>query len=204
MSSTTDPAPRPTLRAGDRITLSTGAEARTGTITGTQGACVRFVDDTTGRTSLVDPAHWDSLALDTIWPSQRAAATDWLRDAIAGDPSVLGLGELRHAPHGRRGGSHDLLLDDPAVGTRFSIDAQHGPCTQEQLSRGEAAARREQHENPHTLVVPVVVAEQFRRGIRPAVGIAIEARALDTGHGLHLEFTVLEEEEAPCPLGGAA
>lgn len=189
---------------GDRIVLRAGTETRTGTLTAAEEHdCVRFVDDTTGRALLADLSHWDAVELDTTWPAHRSAdRSRWLRDAIAADPEVLGLGRLRHGPR-RTADPRLLLLDDPAAGTRYLVYAHPGIADMDGLSKAVAAARTEQDLNPHVIVVPVVVAEHFPQGVLPARGLALEATARDTGHGLHLVLELIGDG-ASCPVGGAA
>lgn len=71
------------------------------------------------------------------------------------------------------------------------------------LSKAVAAARTEQDLSPHVIIVPVVVAERFPQGVLPASGLALEATARDTGHGLHLVLELIGDG-ASCPEGGAA
>ncbi|GAB2734560.1 hypothetical protein [Sinomonas soli] len=68
------------------------------------------------------------------------------------------------------------------------------------MARAEAAARTEQHLSLHVLVV---VAEHFPHGVPGTVAVALEAQAVDSGHGLHLGFEFVDEA-APCPLDGVA
>ncbi|ASN53618.1 hypothetical protein [Sinomonas sp. R1AF57] len=194
MSTTADSPERHALAPGERLALRSGTETRTGTITDVPSSgCVRLADDATGRIVLVDLSHWDTVLLDTSWPAPRLDAEgQWLRDAIAADPDILGLGALRAA---HRSHSMDaLILDDPATGTRYAVDIQPGMADAAQLERAAAAAAAEQGRSPHTVVVPVVVAEQIPEALRPTVGLAVQMAAADTGHGLRLEPTVLAEE----------
>ena len=159
MSTTADSPGRHALAPGDRLALRSGTETRTGTITDAPSAgCVRLADDATGRIVLVDLSHWDTVLLDTSWPARHLdTGGQWLRDAIAADPDILGLGALRGAH--RSHGLHALILDDPATGTRYVIDIQPGLADAGQQERAAAAAAAEQARSPHTVVMPVVVAE---------------------------------------------
>ena len=194
MSTTADSPERHALAPGDRLALRSGTETRTGIITDAPSAgCVRLADDATGRIVLVDLSHWDTVLLDTSWPARNLdTGGQWLRDAIAADPDILGLGALRGAH--RSHGLHALILDDPATGTRYVIDIQPGLADAGQQERAAAAAAAEQARSPHTVVMPVVVAERIPEALRPTLGLAVQMAATDTGHGLRLEPTVLAEE----------
>jgi hypothetical protein len=190
------------LEEGDRFALLAGGEERTGTVAGrTDTGCLRFTDDATGRTVLADLAHWDAVRLDSTRLARRPdIRPHWLRDEIAADPGLLGLGALRHAPLSPRG-IHSLILDDPATGIRYAVDVQHGSCDEDQLARSSAAAHAEQLRSPHTTVVPVVVAERIPAHVRARVELGIEARATDVGRGISLELVPVPKD-CPEPFAG--
>lgn len=180
------------LEEGDRFALLASGEERVGTVTGhSYTGCVRFIDDSTGRTALADLAHWESVRLESTMLARRADVRPyWLRDEIASDPSLLGLGNLRHASRSPRG-THSLLLDCPASGICYVVDVQHGRSSEEQLSRCAATLMAERARSPHVPVVPVIVAERIPAPLRPEVDLGIEARATDAGHGIRLNMVQL-------------
>lgn len=191
------------LEDGDHFALLASGEERTGTVAASSNTgCIRFVDDTTGRTMLADLSHWQSVRLDSTMLSRRADIRPyWLRDEIAADPSQLGLGDVRHAARSPRG-SHSLLFDCPATGTCYVVDVQHGMCSEEQLARSAAAVRAERARSPHTPAVPVIVAERIPAALRPAIELGIEARATDAGHGIRLDMVMLAGARRPEPFVG--
>lgn len=62
----------------------------------------------------------------------------WLQDRIAGDPALLGLGDLelreqeRRQPHGRR---LDMLFSDPETKTRHEVELQLGATDEAHIIR---------------------------------------------------------------------
>jgi hypothetical protein len=182
------------LERGDRFVLIGRGEARAGTVVEIdQRGCVRFVDDGTGRLCHADLSHWDGVRVEATRLSRRSdLGAYWLRDAIAADPALLGLGSLRNAPSAPHGATC-LVLDDPATGARYTVDIQCGRADEAQLVRSEAARAAEERRSPEAAVVAVVVAETIPDALRPQIGLGIEARAAEAGHGIRLAFRRIEE-----------
>src|SRR5438477_12797801 len=88
----------------------------------------------------------------------------WLQQVIADDPTVLGLGDLTLRDTERlqpRAGRLDLLLSDPAAGTRYEVEIQLGPTDESHIIRTIEYWDIERTRYPQHDHVAVLVAEDI-------------------------------------------
>lgn len=140
----------------------------------------------------------------------------WLQGHLAGDPSLLGLGDLtlkdveRRQP---RAGRLDLLLTDPETHTRYEVEIQLGATDEAHIIRTIEYWDLEKNRYPQYEHVAVLVAEDITSRFLNVINlfnksiplIAIQMRALDVGGVLTLNATTvldlarlgLDEEDEP-------
>jgi hypothetical protein len=127
----------------------------------------------------------------------------WLRERIVGDPSILGLGDLRLADEGRlRDGRLELLLRDPATARRFTVVARVGPAEEADLVRALEQWSVERTRYPEHEHFAVLVAEEFPARVLGAATTlggsiplsALQASALHVGDHLSLYFAVVVDQ----------
>jgi hypothetical protein len=140
----------------------------------------------------------------------------WLQGQLAGDPTLLGLGDLvvkeleRRQP---RAGRLDLLLTDPETHTRYEVEIQLGATDEAHIIRTIEYWDVEKSRYPQYEHVAVLVAEDITSRFLNVISlfnktiplIAIQMRALDVGGVLTLNATTvldlmrlgLEEEDEP-------
>lgn len=140
----------------------------------------------------------------------------WLQSLIAGDPNVLGLGDLivkdveRRQP---RAGRLDLLLSDPETLTRYEVEIQLGATDEAHIIRTIEYWDIEKTRYPQYEHVAVLVAEDITSRFLNVISlfnkaiplIAIQLRALEVGGVLTINATTVldlarpgtEEEDDP-------
>ncbi len=140
----------------------------------------------------------------------------WLQSLIAGDPNVLGLGDLivkdveRRQP---RAGRLDLLLSDPETLTRYEVEIQLGATDEAHIIRTIEYWDIEKTRYPQYEHVAVLVAEDITSRFPNVISlfnkaiplIAIQLRALEVGGVLTINATTVldlarpgtEEEDDP-------
>lgn len=132
----------------------------------------------------------------------------WLQSLIAGDPSVLGLGDLivkdveRRQP---RAGRLDLLLSDPETLTRYEVEIQLGATDEAHIIRTIEYWDIEKTRYPRYEHVAVLVAEDITSRFLNVISlfnkaiplIAIQLRALDVGGVLTINATTVLDLARP-------
>ncbi len=126
----------------------------------------------------------------------------WLQQQIAGDTSLLGLGELdvkdleRNQP---RSGRLDMLLFDPETNTRYEVELQLGATDESHIIRTVEYWDIERRRYPQYDHVGVIVAEEITarffnvislfNGFIPLV--AIQLNAIEVNDAITLVFTTV-------------
>jgi hypothetical protein len=140
----------------------------------------------------------------------------WLQQRIAEDTSVLGIGELilldaeRMQP---RAGRLDLLLGDPAAGTRYEVEIQLGATDESHIIRTIEYWDIERARYPQYDHVAVIVAEDITSRFLNVISlfnkaipiVAVQINALTVGEHLTLNATTVldlmprgtDEEDLP-------
>ncbi|HAS08940.1 MAG TPA: hypothetical protein DCS55_00215 [Acidimicrobiaceae bacterium] len=133
----------------------------------------------------------------------------WLQDTIAGDPTILGLGDLvvrdveRRQP---RAGRLDMLLSDPDSATRYEVELQLGPTDETHIIRTIEYWDIERRRYPQYEHVGVIVAEDITSRFLNVIGlfngfiplVALQVQALEIGNQITLSFTKIVDV---MPLG---
>ena len=143
----------------------------------------------------------------------------WVQEVVAGDPSLLGLGELvvrdteRRQPHA---GRLDMLLSDPETSTRYEVELQLGATDESHIIRTLEYWDTERRRYPQYEHVAVIVAEDITarffnvislfNGFIPIVAIQMTALRVTDGR-VSLVFTKVldhvalgtDEEDKPEP-----
>ncbi|MCW5980142.1 MAG: hypothetical protein KIT09_18815 [Bryobacteraceae bacterium] len=143
--------------------------------------------------------------------SLRKAGLDerWLQDQIAGDPSILGLGELtlyRREHKQRAGGRLDILLTDPDNETMYEVEVMLGATDPSHIIRTieywDIETRRYPNREHKAVIVAEEITNRFFNVIwllsRSIPIIAVQLDALKVDGRLLLHFTrVLDTYEPP-------
>lgn len=124
----------------------------------------------------------------------------WLQNAIADDPSVLGLGELEVRALERtqpRAGRLDMLLQDPVTNTRFEVELQLGATDETHIIRTIEYWDIERRRYPQYEHVAVIVAEDITTRFFNVIGlfngfipiVAIQANMIELAGAKTVIFT---------------
>jgi len=122
----------------------------------------------------------------------------WLQDIIAGDPSILGLGDLILKDQERNhpgAGRLDLLLQEPDDYSRYECEIQLGASDESHIIRTIEYWDIERKRYPQYEHTAVIVAEDITsrflnvislfNGTMPMIALQLTAFELDGGVGLH-------------------
>jgi hypothetical protein len=140
----------------------------------------------------------------------------WLQQLIVDDPTILGLGEVNVRDVERpqpRAGRLDLLLSDPASGTRYEVEIQLGATDESHIIRTVEYWDIERVRYPQFEHVAVLVAEDITSRFLNVIGLfnkaipimAIQISALEVGDRLTVNATTVldlvqrgtDEEDEP-------
>jgi hypothetical protein len=129
----------------------------------------------------------------------------WVQEAIAADPSILGLGDLVLRDKERihpRAGRLDLLLQDPDTKRRYEVEIQLGATDEAHIIRTIEYWDIERKRYPQYEHAAVLVAEDITSRFLNVVSlfngtiplIAIQMQALKFGDNIALVFTTVMDE----------
>jgi predicted transport protein len=122
-----------------------------------------------------------------------------VQQAIANNPEILGLGEITLRETERRqlnGGRLDLLFDDEASKTRYTVELQLGQTDETHIIRTIEYWDNERSRNPHIDHIAVIVAEDITTRFLNVISlfnksiplIAIQLSAIQVGKDVTLNF----------------
>jgi hypothetical protein len=122
-----------------------------------------------------------------------------VQQAIANNPEILGLGEITLRETERRqlnGGRLDLLFDDEASKTRYTVELQLGQTDETHIIRTIEYWDNERSRNPHIDHIAVIVAEDITTRFLNVISlfnksiplIAIQLSAIQIGKDVTLNF----------------
>ena len=148
------------------------------------------------------------IKLETISIKQHPEINEnWVQEAIASDPTILGLGDVLLRDKERRqprAGRLDLLLQDPDNNKRYEVEVQLGPSDESHIVRTIEYWDLERKRYPQYDHCAVLVAEDITsrflnivslfNGMIPLV--AIQVNAIKVGEGIGLIFTKVIDELA--------
>lgn len=137
----------------------------------------------------------------------------WVQQKIEEDPSILGLGDLSFIQSEKRqqlGGRIDILLQDDASDTRYTVELQLGKTDETHIIRTIEYWDNERKRNKNYKYVAVIVAEDVTNRFFNVISlfngsipiIAIQLKAIKYKDEIGLDFTTVldlitpdEEEE---------
>ncbi|MGE4172753.1 MAG: hypothetical protein AB7F41_09765, partial [Methylocystis sp.] len=131
----------------------------------------------------------------------------WVQDLIAGDPGILGLGELVLRDKERvqpRAGRLDLLLQDPETKRRYEVEIQLGSTDEAHIIRTIEYWDIERKRYPQYEHCAVLIAEDITSRFLNVVSlfngtiplVAIQMQAFKVGNHTTLVFTKVMDELA--------
>jgi hypothetical protein len=88
----------------------------------------------------------------------------WLQELLAGNETLLGLGEIQHVESERKqnnGGRLDLMFQDEAQEVRYCVELQLGATDEAHIIRTIEYWDNERSRNPHIEHIAVIVAEDI-------------------------------------------
>jgi hypothetical protein len=143
-----------------------------------------------------------------IWLKDHATLNEsWVRDVIADDPSILGLGDLVLKDRERRqprAGRLDLLLQDSETSRRYEVEIQLGKTDESHIIRTIEYWDIERKRYPQYDHCAVIVAEEITARFLNVISlfngtiplIALQMSALKIGTQVALVFTTVLDELA--------
>ena len=147
---------------------------------------------------------------DRIWLKDHPQLNEgWIRERIAEDPAILGLGDLILKDRERlqpRAGRLDLLLQDPETNRRYEVEVQLGRTDESHIVRTIEYWDIERKRYPQYDHCAVIVAEDITSRFLNVINlfngfiplIAIQMSVLQIGEQVALLFTKVLDE---LPLG---
>jgi hypothetical protein len=130
---------------------------------------------------------------------------NWVQDRIAGDPGILGLGDVILKDKERiqpRAGRLDLLLQDPETSQRYEVEVQLGSTDESHIIRTIEYWDIERKRYPQYDHVAVIVAEDITSRFLNVVSlfngmiplIAIQMNAIKVQNQIGLVFTTVLDQ----------
>ena len=129
----------------------------------------------------------------------------WVQEIIAGDPAILGLGDVVLKDQERiqpRAGRLDLLLQDSDTATRYEVEVQLGRADEAHIIRTIEYWDIERKRYPQYDHVAVIVAEDITSRFLNVIGlfngmiplVAVQMNAVQVGDAVSLVFTTVVDQ----------